>query len=199
MTRVLSRCEPRPTAPATGGRSASKVPWPRRLLARRRDASARTNPFFPRIEVDLVGLDPLVWQRRAIQPGLGVVLGPMPRAQQGQPVAVQLARQPRRRDALGEAAEDQDELGGATRGPLQGGAGEDVEGAAAMPALVIEHRGAAPAVDAEAVGPTAAVTGQPLGMEQVRELGVAGVLVEQVGQGEVHRCGPGRDGGVQPP
>src|SRR5947209_6587736 len=50
----------RPTTPQTGGRSPAYVPWPRRLLARRRGGSAGSRcgtPFFPRILVCLVRLD----------------------------------------------------------------------------------------------------------------------------------------------
>jgi hypothetical protein len=44
-------------------------------------------------------------------------------------------------------------------------------------ALVVEHRGAVTAVDAEPVGLAAPGAGQAVGMEQVNEPGVAGVLV----------------------
>src|SRR5918998_3742072 len=49
----------RPTTPQTGGRSLSHVPWPGRLLARRRGGSSGSvcgTPFFPRVLVHLVGL-----------------------------------------------------------------------------------------------------------------------------------------------
>ena len=102
------------------------------------------------------------------------------------PVAAQLAGQLRRRHALGDAAEDQDDLRRPPLHPLEGGPGPGVEDAAAAAALVIDHRVAVAAVDAEAVGGAAAGAGQPAGVEHRDELGVAGVLVHQVGEREVH-------------
>src|SRR3954453_2722385 len=97
--------DPRPTTPATGGRSLSKVPWPRRLLARRRggsSGSSRATPFFPRVLVHLIGLDALVPQRVTIQTQSGVLLEAVPQSQQLHPIAAQLARQPCRRGPLGD-------------------------------------------------------------------------------------------------
>lgn len=54
-------------------------------------------------------------------------------------------------------------------------------------ALVVEHRGAMAAVDAEALGGAAAGAGQAGGVEHGEELGVAGVLVHQLGEREIHR------------
>src|SRR5512142_2344539 len=75
----------RPTTPAIGGRSVSKVPWPLRLLARRRGGSsgpACAIPFFPRILVHLVGFDHGVVQRVAVQADSGALLEPVPQGQQ---------------------------------------------------------------------------------------------------------------------
>jgi hypothetical protein len=114
----------------------------------------------------------------------------MPQGQQLHPVAAQLTGQPRRRDPLGDAAEDQQDLGRPPLHPVQDRAGEGVEDPAATAALVVEHRGAVAAVDTEAVAGAATGAGQTAGVEQVQELGVAGVLVEELDQGEVHRCDP---------
>jgi hypothetical protein len=119
----------------------------------------------------------------------------MPQAQQMHPVASQLAGQLRRRDALGDAAEDQDDLRRPPPHPLKGRAGPGVEDAAAVAALVLDHRGAVAAVDAEAIGGTASGAGQPAGVEHGEELGVAGALVHQVGEREVHGgSSPGEEG-----
>ena len=80
-------------------------------------------PFFPRVLVHLVGLDDGVAQRVAVQPDPGVLLEPVPQFQQVHAVAAQLAGQPRGRDALGDAAEDQDDLRRAALNPLEGGPG----------------------------------------------------------------------------
>jgi hypothetical protein len=143
-------------------------------------------PFFPRVDVRLVGLGPIVAQGVAVEPDPGVLLEPMPQVQKVHPVAAQLARQLRRRHALGDAAEDQDDLGRPPLHPLQGRPGPGVEDAMAPAALVIEDRGAMAAVDAEAVGGAAARAGQSVGVEHGEELPVAGVLVHQVGEREIH-------------
>jgi hypothetical protein len=144
-------------------------------------------PFFPRVDVRLVGLGAIVAQGVAVQPDAGMLLEAVPQAQQVHPVAAQLAGQPRRRHALGDAAEDQDDLRRPPLHALQGGPGPGVEDAAAPTALVVEDRGAVPSVDAEAVGGAAAGAGQPVGVERRDEPGVAGIFVHQVGEREVHR------------
>jgi hypothetical protein len=119
----------------------------------------------------------------------------VPQVRQVHPVATELAGQRRRRHAPGDAAEDEDDLSRPPLHPLQGGPGPGVEGAAAMAALVVAHRGAVAAVDAEAIGGTAAGAGRPSGVEGREELGVAGVLVHQVGEREVHGgSSPGEEG-----
>jgi hypothetical protein len=143
-------------------------------------------PFFPRVDVRLVGLDRRVAQRVAVQPEPGVVLEPMPQVQQVHAVAAQLAGQLRRRHALGDAAEDQDDLGRPPLHALQGGPGPGVEDASAAAALIVQDRGAMAAVDAQAVGGAAAGAGQAAGVEHGEELLVAGVLIHQVGEREIH-------------
>jgi hypothetical protein len=142
-------------------------------------------PFFPRVLAQLVGLDRPIPQRVAIHPDQGVVLEPMPQRQELHPVALQLARQPGRGDALGEAAEDQEQLGRAALHPLQGGPGPGVEDATAGRAAMIQDRITMTAMDLEALAGMASGAAQAVGMEQVDELAVAGVLVEQVGDREV--------------
>src|SRR4029079_17039506 len=67
-----ARPEARPMIAATGGRSLSNVPWPRRLWARRRGGSPGAvcgRPFFPRVDVALVGLGDRVGERTRVEPG----------------------------------------------------------------------------------------------------------------------------------
>jgi hypothetical protein len=144
-------------------------------------------PFFPRVDVRLIGLDHLIVQRVAVQPQPSVVLEAVPQLEQVLAVAAQLAGQLGRRGRLGHPAEDQQELGRRPPDALQGRRGEGVEDAAAVAALVVDHRVAMPAVDAQAVARAAARAGQAVGVEQGDESGVAGMLVHQVDQGEVHR------------
>ena len=144
-------------------------------------------PFFPRVDVGLVGLDHRVAQRVAVQPQQGVALEPMPQLQQVLAVAAQLAGHLGRGGRIGDAPEDQQQLGRGPPDALQGRPGEGVEDAAAVAALVVDHRVAMAAVDAEAVGGAAAGAGQPVGVQQGEQPLVAGVPVHQVDQGEVHR------------
>jgi hypothetical protein len=144
-------------------------------------------PFFPRILVHLVGLGPRVAQRVAVEPGQGVALEAVPQLEQMGAVADQLAGQRRRRHPLGDAAEDRDDLRGPPLNPLEGRPGPGVEGAAAMAALVVEHGVATTAMDPEAVACAAARAGQAVGVEEGDEPVVAGLLVEQIDDGGIHR------------
>ena len=88
---------------------------------------------------------------------------------------------------MGDAAEDRDDRCGAEVRPLPGGAREHIEYTAAAFAAVIDDRGiGATAVDVEAIAGGAAGADQPLGVEQVQELLVAGALVHQVEDREIH-------------
>src|SRR5262249_20606547 len=179
----------RPTTPAIGGRSVSKVPWPLRLLARRRGGSSGSAcgmPFFPRVLIHLVGLDHLVAQRVAVQADPGALLESVPQGQQLLAIAAQLARHPGPGGALSDPAEDHQELCGAAMGPLQGGRREGVEDPATRTALEVHQGGAMTAVDPQALPLPAARAGQAVRVEQFGEFGVAGVLVQIIDQGEVH-------------
>jgi len=72
-------------------------------------------------------------------------------------------------------------------GPLPGGVGEHVEDPTAALAAVIDDRGfGTAAVDVEAVAGVTTGTGEARGVEQSEELQVAGLLVHQVNDREVH-------------
>jgi hypothetical protein len=143
-------------------------------------------PFFPRVLVGLIGLDHAVVEWVAIQPPPGVLLEAMPQVQQVPAVAAQFAGQLCRRDALGDPAKDQDDLRWLALGPLEDGAGPGIEDAAAMAALIVEHRGAVAAMDAESIGRATTGAGQAVGVQHRDEFGVAGIVVHQVGEGEIH-------------
>jgi hypothetical protein len=166
----------------------AKVPWPRRRLARRRGGSAGSvcgRPFFPRVLVQLVGLGARIAQGVAVDPHPGLLLEAVPQVQQLHPVAAQFAGQLGGGDALGDAAEDQQDLRGPALRALQDRPGPGVEDPMAPAALVVQDGLAVAAMDAEMVASTAAGAGQALGVEQVEELGVARAFVEEVDQGEV--------------
>src|SRR3954471_14161297 len=190
---TVSRSVPlsRPTTPHTGGRSFSQVPWPRALFARRRGGSSGSvcgTPFFPRILVGLVGLDEVVRQRPARGGGRGAGLDLVPKPQQVRPAGPRFAGQPRGRYPLDEPPQDQQDRGGGAVGPLPGGAGEQIEHPPACLAPVVDDRAPiAAAVDVVGVAAAAATrAGQSVGVEQVEELLVAGLLVHQVEDREVH-------------
>jgi hypothetical protein len=111
----------------------------------------------------------------------------VPQLKQVLAVAAQFAGHLGRRGRLGHPAEDQQELGRRPPDALQRGLGEGVEDAAAVAALVVQDRVTTPAMDAQAVAGAAARAGEAAGVEQADELGIAGVFVHQVDQGEVHR------------
>src|SRR5689334_7946414 len=137
ITSSRTTPDSRPTTPATGGRSVAKVPWPLRLLARRRGGSAGSAcgmPFFPRVLVHLIDFDHLVAQRVAVQTDSGALLEPVPEGQQLLAIAAQLAGHLRRGGALGDPVEDHQQLRGAAMGPLQRGRREGVEDPAARAA-----------------------------------------------------------------
>jgi hypothetical protein len=119
--------------------------------------------------VHLVGLGPVVRQRRAVGGGQGAGLDLMPQPQQVRAAEAQFAGQLRGGCPLGNTAEDREDRRRAEVCPLPGGAGEHVEHPAAAFAAVVDDRGiGATAVDVEAVAGGASGAGQPLGMEQVQ-------------------------------
>jgi hypothetical protein len=147
-------------------------------------------PFFPRILVHLVGLGVVIRQWGAVGGGQRPRLDLMSQPEQMLAADADLAGELRGRLSLGDAAKDQEDLGGAQMGPLPGGASEHVEDPAAALAAVIDDWsvGVAP-VDVEALAGTAAGAGVALGVEQVEELLAATLLVHEVDDREVHEVG----------
>ena len=111
----------------------------------------------------------------------------MPQVQEFRAVAAQLAGQWSGGDALGEAADDQDQFAGTALDAVQGRAGKGVEDPMAVAAAEVQDRVAAPTVDDQAIVMTAAGAGQAVGMQPVDELGIARLFIHQVG-----RAGGGR-------
>jgi hypothetical protein len=118
--------------------------------------------------IHLVGLGIVVRQRLAIGRGQRAGLDLMPQPEQMLAADADLAGERRGGLSLGDAAEDQEDLGGAQMGALPGGVSEHVEDPAAVLAAVIDDRGVGTAaVDVEAVASTTTGAGEPLGMEQI--------------------------------
>jgi hypothetical protein len=112
---TVNRTSPdsRPTTPAIGGRSVSKVPWPLRSLARRRGGSLGSScglPFFPRVLVHLVRFDHLIVAWVAVQADAGSLLKPVSEGQQLLAIAAQLAGHLRCGGALSDPVQDHQEL-----------------------------------------------------------------------------------------
>jgi len=158
-------------------------------LARRLGGSSSSRcgtPFFPRVLVHLVGLDRGIGQRRPIEILEARLLEPVAELEQFRAAAPQLAGELGGRDTLGDAAEDQDQLDRPPLGPLEDGLGEGGGDAAAGGAAIGQDRGAVAAMDLQPVATAAVGAGQAVGMEQSDEELVAGRLVHQVADREVH-------------
>src|SRR5262249_52659155 len=133
-------------------------------------------------------------RRRPAGGGGGAGLQGVPAGQQVRPAGPQLAGQLRRGGPLGEAAKDQEDPRRGAMGPLPGGGGVQVEDPPAVAAAVVDDRGGgAVAMDGVAVAPAAAGAGQSVGMEQVQQPLIAGGLVHQVEDREVHGVASGGD------
>jgi len=148
-------------------------------------------PFFPRVLVHLVGLHRSVVQRQGVGRFQGRVLEPVPELQQVLAVPVQFAGEPCGGLALGDPPEDQEDLRGPPVGLVEGGASEGIEHPAAGVTAVVEDRGAVPPVHLQGVAGLTARAGQAVGVEDLDELLVAGILVHELSDGEVHgglRC-----------
>jgi hypothetical protein len=120
----------------------------------------------------------------------------VPQLQEVLAVATQLAGHLGRGLARRDAVEDQHQLGGAAVRALQDGPGPGVEDAAAIATLVVQDRLPVAVVDPQALPLAARGTGQAVGVEQLDEFAVAGILVQIVDQGEVHGGAPRATGCV---
>jgi hypothetical protein len=143
-------------------------------------------PFFPRILVGLVGLQHRVIQRHDVAVAEGEILESVPQVQEFRAVAAQFAGQLGGGDALGEAAEDQDQFAGPALGAVQGRAGEGVEDPTAVAAAEVQDRVAATAMDDHAVVLMAARAAHSVRVQPADELGIARLFIHQLGDREVH-------------
>jgi hypothetical protein len=143
-------------------------------------------PFFPRILVGLVGPQDLVVQRHPVAIPKGQVLESVPQVQQLGAIAIQLPRQLGGGDALGKTADDQYQLAGPPLDAMQGCAGEGVEDPFAVAATEVQDRVAAAPVDDHPIVSLAARVGQAVGMQSQYELLVAGALIQQLDDREIH-------------
>jgi hypothetical protein len=149
-------------------------------------------PLFPRVLVHLVGLGPVVGQRRVV--GGGQRAGPdlVPQFQQVFAADPDLARQLGGGDPLGDAAEDQEDLGRAEVCPLPLCSCEHIEHTSTPLAAVVGDRGVGvTAVDVEPRAGATPGAGEPFGVEQVGQLLTAPLLVHDVEDREVHGVGSG--------
>jgi hypothetical protein len=158
-------------------------------LARRLGGSSSSRcgtPFFPRVPEHLVGLDRRVGQRRPIEPLEDQLLEAMSEFEQLRPAAPQLAGELGGGDALGDAAEDQDQLDRPSLGPLEGGLGEGGGDAATGGTAIGQDRGAVATMDLEVLSAATMGAGQAVGMEEPDEEFIAGRLVHQLADREIH-------------
>ena len=114
------------------------------------------------------------------------VLEAMPQFEQPGAIAIQLASEFCGGHALGDASYDQEQFGGPPADAVERGAGEGVEDPAAMAAAIVEDRGAMSPVDVEVILGAAAWAGEPSGVKPGEEFGIAGVVVHQVQDREIH-------------
>jgi hypothetical protein len=159
------------------------------LLARRLGGSSSSRcgtPFFPRVLEHLVGLGRGVGQRRPIERLEAQLLEAMAEFEQLRATAPQLAGELGGGDALGDAAEDQDQLDRPSLGPLEGGLGEGGGDAAAGGTAIGQDRGAVAAMDLQVVRVAAVGAGQAVGMEQADEEFIASRFIHQVADREIH-------------
>ena len=125
-----------------------------------------------------------------IDAGQRSALDLMPQSEQMLTADPNLAGESRGGFSLGDAAKDQEDLGGAQMGPLPGGVSEHVEDPPATLAAVIgDRRVGTTAVDVETLGGATSGAGEPFGVEQIEKLLAAPLLVHEVDNREVHGAG----------
>ena len=136
--------------------------------------------------VRLVRLHGRVIQRHPVPVVEGQALEPVSQPQQLRAIAAQLAGQLRGGHALGETADNQDQLPGPPFDAVQGRPGEGVEDPLAVPAAEVQDRVAAAAVDDHTVRGVTARAREPVGVQPADETVIAGLLIHQIGDREVH-------------
>ncbi len=123
-------------------------------------------PFFPRVLIQRVRLHHRIRQRFGFQRLPRQFLQSVPPTEQFGALATQFAGQLRGGNALGNAAQQQQDLRRAFLRTLQDGLGVGVEDATAVVAAIIEHGIAPPTMDVPSLAVLAAGADQPVRMEQ---------------------------------
>ena len=155
--------------PHTGGRSVSQVPCPRCLLARRRGGSSGSecrSPFFSRILIPFIGFCYLIGQGRFTPRLSGQVLKLMAPSQQPLTIDAHLPGEPRGGHALGDTAQQLDQVHGIILGALKDGVGENIETASTEFTPIVENRCSIPLVDIAQVHRMPVGTAQTIGMKR---------------------------------
>ena len=111
---------------------------------------------------------------------------PVPQVQEFRAVAAQFAGQLGGGDALGEAADDQDQFTGPALGAAQGRAGEGVEDPVAVAAAEVQDRVAAATMDDHAVVLMAARAAHSVGVQPADELVKARLFIHKLCDREIH-------------
>ncbi|VTR95154.1 unnamed protein product [Gemmata massiliana] len=148
----------RPTTPTTGGRSLSKFPWPRCLLARRRGGSSGSGwrmPFFPRVLEHFIGLGCRTGHRTHVLRGLqSQALKSVPECEPVLAITSEFASQLCGWCALADAPQDQHQLDGRAVRLLERGARVRVKHGPAVAAPVVEHGRAMAVVNGQRIAGT---------------------------------------------
>jgi hypothetical protein len=110
----------------------------------------------------------------------------VPQHKQLAPAASQFPRQLLRANTLSNAAQDQHQLRTGTMGALQDRIGETIKHSSAPRTLIIDQRLPVPTVDSEMVHGTTTRASQTIGVQQMQELAVTGLLVHEVLNRKVH-------------
>jgi hypothetical protein len=142
--------------------------------------------LFSRILVHLIRFHFRVLQRRPIEAGSSLRLPLMSQFQEMSAAATQLACQLRCGYALGETPDDEDQHRGAIVGPLEHGPGPGVEDPSARRAAIVEDGFSVVTMDNEPLLGLTAGAMQSLGVEEVEEELIAGVLIQEGLDREVH-------------
>jgi hypothetical protein len=110
----------------------------------------------------------------------------VPQVQEFRAVTIPFAGQLGGGDALGEAADDQDQFPGPALDAVQGGAGEGVEDAVAVAAAEVQDRIAAAAVNDQAIVLMTAGAGQAVWVKPADKLVIARLFIHEDRDREVH-------------
>jgi hypothetical protein len=147
-------------------------------------------PFFPRVLKHFVGFRDSIRQGGSLQGLLGQGLQTPPHGQKFHAIHLQFSGQLGGGNALSDAAQDQPDLRRGTPCLVQHGSCPGIENAVTVPALIIHNRSPMPPMDTQTVVDLATRTSQPVGVQQLDQLGVAGTVIHNIEKGEIHTLPP---------